>query len=57
MKETGEGQESHGQTTSMSGWEILEGMVKGERDRGRPRVTWTDNINEWMGNIGGNCGG
>ena len=57
MKETGEGQESHGQTTSMSGLEILEGMVEGERDRGRPRVTWTDNINEWMGNIGGNGGG
>ena len=74
----------------MSGWEILEG----ERGRGRPRVTWTDNIkdktkshirqhqgvdgkywrewwrvketgrprgtdniNEWMGNIGGNGGG
>ena len=45
VKETGEDQESHGQTTSMSGWEILEGMVEGERDRGRPRVTW---INEWM---------
>ena len=57
VKETGEDQESHGQTTSRSGWEILEGMVEGERDRGRPRVTWTDNINEWMGNIGGNGGG
>ena len=33
MKETGEDQESHGQTTSRSGWEILEGMVEGERDR------------------------
>ena len=51
MKETGEGQESHGQTTSMSGWEILEGMVEGERDRKRPRV-----INEWMGSIGGKGG-
>ena len=87
MKETGEDQESHEQTTSMSGceilegmvesergrrrprvmdrlhqrvdgkWEILEGMVEGKRDRGRRRVTWTDNINEWMGNIGGNGGG
>ena len=28
--------------------------MEGERDRGRPRVTWTDNINEWMGNIGVN---
>ena len=42
MKETGEDQESHGQTTSMSGWEILEGI--GKRDRGRPRATWTDTI-------------
>ena len=50
-------QEPHGQTTSRSGWEILEGMVEGERDRGRPRATWTDNIKEWMGNIGGNGGG
>ena len=57
MKEAGEDQESHGQTTSKSGWEILEGMVEGKRDRGRPRVTWTDNINEWKGNIGGNGGG
>ena len=57
VKETGEDQESHGQTTSMSGWEILEGMVEGERDKGRPRVTWTDYIKEWMGNIGGNGGG
>ena len=32
MKETGEDQEPHGQTTSRSGWEILEGMVEGERD-------------------------
>ena len=54
VEETGEDQESHGQTTSRSGWEILEGMVEGGRDRGRPRVTWTDNIKEWMGNIGGN---
>ena len=51
-----EDQEPHGQTTSRSGWEILEGMVENERDRGRPRATWTDNIKEWMGNIGGNCG-
>ena len=57
MKEAGEDKESHGQTTSRNGWEILEGMVEGERDRGRPRVTWRDNIKEWMGNIGGNCGG
>ena len=57
VKETGEDQESHGQTTSRSGWEILEGMVEGERGRGRQRVTWTDNIKEWMGNIGGNGGG
>ena len=28
MKETGEDQESHGQTTPRSGWEILEGMVE-----------------------------
>ena len=56
MKETGEDQGSHGQKTSRSGWEILEGMVEGERVRGRPRITWTDNINEWMGNIGGNGG-
>ena len=41
----------------MSGWEILEGMVEGERDGGRPRVTWTDNIKEWMRHIGGNGGG
>ena len=39
VKETGEDQESHEQTTSRSGWEILEGMVEGERDRKRPRVT------------------
>ena len=39
MKESGEDQESHGQTTSRSGWEILEGMVESERDRGRPRAT------------------
>ena len=57
MKEAGEDQEPHGQTTSRSGWEILEGMVEGERDRGNPRVTWTDNIKEWIGNIGGNGGG
>ena len=57
MKETGEDQESHGQTTSMSGWEILEGIVEGERDRGRPRATWTDKIKLWMGNIGGIGGG
>ena len=57
MKETGEDQESHEQTTSMSGWEILEGMVEGERGRGRTRITWTDYIKEWMGNIGGNGGG
>ena len=57
MKEAGEDKESHGQTTSRNGWEILEGMVEGERGRGRPRVTWRDNIKEWMGNIGGNCGG
>ena len=57
MKETGEDQESHGQKTSRSGWGILEGMVEGERFRGRPRVTWTDNIKEWMGNIGRNGGG
>ena len=44
MKETGENQEPHGQTTSRSEWEILEGIVESERDRGRPRVTWTDNI-------------
>ena len=44
VKETGEDQESHGETTSRSGWEILEGIVEGERDRGRPRVTWADNI-------------
>ena len=44
MKETGENQEPHGQTTSRSGWEILEGIVESERDRGRQRVTWTDNI-------------
>ena len=31
--------------------------MEGERDRGRPRVTWTDNIKELMGNIGGNGGG
>ena len=57
MKETGEDQESHGQTTSRCRWEILEGMVEGERDRGRQRITWTDYIKEWMGNIGGNGGG
>ena len=57
MKETGEDQESRGQKTSRSGWGILEGMVEGERFRGRPRVTWTDNIKEWMGNIGRNGGG
>ena len=57
VKETGEDQESHEQTTSISGWEILEGMVEGERGRGRRRVTWKDNINEWMGNIGGKGGG
>ena len=56
-EEIGVDQESHGQTTSRSGWEILEGMVEGERDRGRPRATRTDNIKEWMGNIGGNGGG
>ena len=39
MKETGEDQEPHEHTTSRSGWEILEGMVEGERDRKRPRVT------------------
>ena len=57
MKETGEDQESHGQTTSRCRWEILEGIVEGERDRGRQRITWTDYIKEWMGNIGGNGGG
>ncbi|KAI0224418.1 hypothetical protein LSAT2_024582 [Lamellibrachia satsuma] len=57
VKETGEDQEAHGQTAPRSGWEILEGMVEGERDRGRPRATWTDSIKEWMGNIGGNGGG
>ena len=57
MKETGKDQESHEQTTSMSGWEVLEGKVEGERGRGKPRGTWTDNIKEWMGNIGGNGGG
>ena len=57
MKETGEDQESHEQTTSSCGWEILEGLVEGKRDRGRPRVTWTENIKEWMGNIGRNGGG
>ena len=36
MKDTGVDQEPHGQTTSRSGWEILEGMVEGERGRGRP---------------------
>ena len=51
-----EDQEPHGQTTSRSGREILEGIVEGERDRGKPRATWTDNIKEWMGNIGGNRG-
>ena len=57
MKETGEDQESHGQTTSRSGWEILEVMVEGERGRGRPIITWTDYMKEWLGNIGGNGGG
>ena len=57
MKETGEDKESHEQTTSMGGCEILEGMVESERGRRRPRVTWTDYIKEWMGNIGGNGGG
>ena len=57
MKETGEDKESHGQTTSRSGWELLEVMVEGERGRGRPIVTWTDYIKEWLGNIGGNGGG
>ena len=57
VKETGEDQESHGQTTSRSGWEIWEGIVEGERDRGRPRVTWTDNIKTWIGNIGRNVAG
>ena len=28
------------------------GMVEGKRDRGRPRVTWTD-IKVLMGNSGG----
>ena len=28
--------------------------MEGERDRGRQIITWTDNIKEWMGNIGGN---
>ena len=49
MKEAGEDQEPHGQTTSRSGWEILEGMVEGETDRGRPRATWTNDIKAWTG--------
>ncbi len=27
----------------------LEGMVEGNRTRGRPRIRWTDNITEWTG--------
>ena len=46
-----------GQITSRCGWEILEGMVEGERSRGRLRTTWADNNKVWMGNIGGNGGG
>ena len=51
VKETGEDQESHGQTTSRCRWvEWWRVKETGEQ----PRVTWTDNIKEWMGNIGGN---
>ena len=55
MKDTGVDQEPHGQTTSRSGWEILEGMVAGERD-GKTK-SHMDRQHQGMGNIGGNGGG
>ena len=28
---------------------VMEGMVEGKRRRGRPKRTWEDDIEEWMG--------
>ena len=28
---------------------VLEGMIKGKRDRGRQRRTWGDDVKEWSG--------
>ena len=34
---------------------LLEGKIQGERGKGRPRITWENNINEWTGKNYGQC--
>ena len=29
--------------------DLIEGMVEGKRERGRPRLQWSDNITQWTG--------
>ena len=34
--------------------QLLEGKINGKRSRGRPRITWMDNIQKWTGKSYGN---
>ena len=29
--------------------QLLEGKINGKRSRGRPRITWMDNLKKWNG--------
>ena len=34
--------------------QLLEGKINGRRSRGRPRITWMDNLKKWTGKSYGN---
>ena len=34
--------------------QLLEGKISGKRSRGRPRITWMDNLKKWSGKSYGN---